>query len=207
MLGTTVDYPLLVLPSITNSYPYSLGTAMENLYVTKFKEKQRVKGKISEDKTFASYRDFTTTLRESLEQLREIGCASKVFKQLKEKGVAIAMESMLPALLSFEIVKRMDWQEQKLIDYWTCSEIVDEERPSPAMIRSCMRHLHVRDPTEVVKVDDTDIGIEEGRNAGVTTIAVLTGTQIREQLEAEKPDAVLPSIRELPSWLTDKGYI
>lgn len=84
---------------------------------------------------------------------------------------------------------------------------MDEERPSPAMIRRTMRHCHIRDPTEVVKVDDTAIGIEEGHNAGAYTIAVLTGTQRREKLEAAKPDAILPSVRELPNYLQDKGLV
>ena len=75
------------------------------------------------------------------------------------------------------------------------------------MIRRTMRHCHIRDPAEVVKVDDTAIGIEEGHNAKANTVAVLTGTQRREKLEAAKPDAILQSIRELPEYLLSKGFV
>jgi phosphoglycolate phosphatase-like HAD superfamily hydrolase len=70
-----------------------------------------------------------------------------------------------------------------------------------------MRHCHIRDPTEVVKVDDTAIGIDEGHNAMAHTVAVLTGTQRREKIEASKPDAILPSVRELPDYLQNKGLV
>jgi phosphoglycolate phosphatase-like HAD superfamily hydrolase len=75
------------------------------------------------------------------------------------------------------------------------------------MIRRIMRHLHTHDPSEVVKVDDTVIGIEEGHNAKTFTIAVLTGTQSREKLESAKPDAILESIRELPVWLEERHLV
>jgi beta-phosphoglucomutase-like phosphatase (HAD superfamily) len=70
-----------------------------------------------------------------------------------------------------------------------------------------MRHCHIRDPNKVLKVDDTAIGIEEGHNAKVYTVAVLTGTQRREKLEAAKPNAILLSIRELQAYLLDNGLI
>jgi phosphoglycolate phosphatase-like HAD superfamily hydrolase len=38
-------------------------------------------------------------------------------------------------------------------------------------------------------------------------VAVLTGTQRREKLEAAKPDAILLSVRELPEYLTSKGFL
>jgi phosphoglycolate phosphatase-like HAD superfamily hydrolase len=75
------------------------------------------------------------------------------------------------------------------------------------MIRMAMRHTGVRDPAQVVKVDDTAIGIEEGHNAKAFTVAVLTGTQRREKIEAAKPDAVLPSVRDLPSFLKEHGMV
>jgi len=146
-------------------------------------------------------------LTANVARVREIQGTSETFRWLREHGVAVGVGSGFPAVVTHDIVKHLRWEESGLIDYWTCSEIVDEERPSPAMIRRTMRHCHIRDPSQVVKIDDTGIGIEEGHNAKAHTVAVLTGTQRREKIDAAKPDAVLPSIRELPDYLTGNGLV
>ena len=63
------------------------------------------------------------------------------------------------------------------------------------------------DPGEVIKVDDTMKGIEEGQNAGVYTIAVLTGTQSIQQLDGTGPDMILRSVKKIPDHLEKSGMI
>jgi beta-phosphoglucomutase-like phosphatase (HAD superfamily) len=70
-----------------------------------------------------------------------------------------------------------------------------------------MKHLNVSDPSRVMKVDDTFKGVEEGVQAGVVTIGVLTGTQSREKLQAAYPTDVLESVKDLPVYLKTKNYI
>jgi phosphoglycolate phosphatase-like HAD superfamily hydrolase len=41
------------------------------------------------------------------------------------------------------------------------------------------------------------VDVEEGRNAGAWTAAVLTGSQSEEVLRMARPDFLLPSIREV----------
>jgi len=74
------------------------------------------------------------------------------------------------------------------------------------MIHEAMQRLGVVDARQVVKIGDTVVDIHEGKNAGVWTIAVLTGSQTEDQLRAAKPDYILPSIRELP-WLVTRGLV
>tara|TARA_B100000674_G_C37980474_1_gene981932 strand:- start:3512 stop:4300 length:789 start_codon:yes stop_codon:yes gene_type:complete len=45
-------------------------------------------------------------------------------------------------------------------------------RPYPHMINHIMDELHVDNPQSVIKVDDTEIGIKEGANAGCITVGV-----------------------------------
>ena len=71
-------------------------------------------------------------------------------------------------------------------------------RPDPRMIHDAMQRLSITDARQVVKIGDTVVDIQEGRNAGVWTLAVLTGSQTETQLVAAEPDYILPSIRELP---------
>ena len=212
MAGTTVDDVIDGVPLVLRSYDdafrrYGVEVPMETLNDMRGRDKREVINILGGDKAPAIYADFVEMLNMNVTKVKEIQGTSEAFRWLRNHSVAVGVESGFPAVVTHDIVKHLRWQEEDLIDYWTCSEIVDEERPSPAMILRTMRHCHVRDPNEVVKVDDTAIGIEEGHNAKTHTVAVLTGTQKREKLEAMKPDAVLPSIKEIPSYLVDNRLL
>jgi phosphonoacetaldehyde hydrolase len=45
-------------------------------------------------------------------------------------------------------------------------------RPHPHMIHHLMDELQINDPKQVLKVDDTCVGIQEGKNAGCLTVGV-----------------------------------
>lgn len=212
MAGTTVDDVIDGMPLVLRSYDdafrrYGVEIPMETLNDMRGRDKKEVITMLGGDNAQVIYRDFVEILTANVARVKEIQGTSETFRWLKEHGVAVGVESGFPAIVTHDIIKHLRWQEDGLIDYWTCSEIVEEERPSPAMIRRTMRHCHIRDPTKVLKVDDTAIGIEEGHNAKVYTVAVLTGTQRREKLEAAKPNAILLSIRELQAYLLDNGLI
>jgi phosphonoacetaldehyde hydrolase len=212
MAGTTIDDVIDGMPLVLRSYDdafrrHGVEVSMETLNDMRGHDKREVINMLGGEKASAIYRDFVEMLQANIGRVKEIEGTSKTFNWLREHGVAVGVESGFPAVITHDIVKHLRWGESCIIDYWTCSEIVEEERPSPAMIRRIMRHCHIRDQAEVVKVDDTAIGIEEGHNAKAHTVAVLTGTQRREKLEAAKPDAVLPSVRELPDYLQDKGLV
>lgn len=49
----------------------------------------------------------------------------------------------------------------------------------------------------MLKVGDTFVDIQEGKNAGVFTAGVLSGTQSREILEEIKPDYIFADINEI----------
>mmetsp|Transcript_58021 Transcript_58021/g.188849 ORF Transcript_58021/g.188849 Transcript_58021/m.188849 type:complete len:139 (+) Transcript_58021:339-755(+) len=69
---------------------------------------------------------------------------------------------------------------------------------SKVMVTAAMERCGVTDPRRVVKVGDTVVDVEEGRNAGVFTVSVLTGTQSRDKLAAAGPDCIIPSVADLP---------
>ena len=61
-----------------------------------------------------------------------------------------------------------------------------------------MKDLAIDDSQSVLKAGDSEIDIEEGKNAGCgITIGVLSGAQTREQLQAANPDYILDSLAEL----------
>jgi phosphonatase-like hydrolase len=212
MAGTTVDDVINGMPLVLRSYDdafrrHGVEVPMETLNDMRGRDKREVINMLSGDKAPAIYKDFVEMLQSNITKVKEMKGAPDTFTWLKAHGVAVGVESGFPAVVTHDIVKHLGWETHGLIDYWTCSEMVNEERPSPAMIRHTMRHCHIRDPSEVLKVDDTAIGIEEGHNAKCLTIGVLTGTQKKEKLEAAKPDAILPSLRELPDYLTSNRFV
>ena len=70
-----------------------------------------------------------------------------------------------------------------------------------------MKKYMVSDPRAVIKIDDTVKGVEEGLNAKTYTIAVLTGTQNIQMLDASGPDMILRSVKEVQGHLRKKEMI
>jgi len=52
------------------------------------------------------------------------------------------------------------------------SDCVERSRPYEDMILKNMNNLDIRNPKQIIKIDDTAIGIEEGNNAGCHTVGV-----------------------------------
>lgn len=53
-----------------------------------------------------------------------------------------------------------------------CAEDAPAGRPAPWLMYECAKRLNVYPMTQVVKVDDTTVGIEAGINAGAWTVAI-----------------------------------
>ena len=59
------------------------------------------------------------------------------------------------------------------LDSYVSSTCLDKpSRPHPYMIQKNMKNLHINDPKEVIKVDDTVVGIHEGLRANCWTVGV-----------------------------------
>lgn len=144
---------------------------------------------------------FMIELNADLALLTEIDGAASVFRNLKERGIRVAVGSGFPTDVVQRIVEQLGWQEADLIDYAGSAQAVGAGRPDPAMIRDAMQSLGIVEPKCVLKVGDTMADIEEGRNAGAWTVGVLTGSQSRDDLAGAGPDFILPSIREVPGLL------
>lgn len=59
------------------------------------------------------------------------------------------------------------------IESFVSSTCLDKpSRPFPFMIQENMKRLNIDNPKSIIKIDDTKIGIEEGKNAGCITVGV-----------------------------------
>jgi phosphonoacetaldehyde hydrolase len=58
------------------------------------------------------------------------------------------------------------------IDNYVSSDCIENSRPFPDMIFKNMNDLNISNPKHIIKIDDTDVGIQEGINSGCWTIGV-----------------------------------
>lgn len=77
---------------------------------------------------------------------------------------------------------------------------VENPKPSPEIIELTLRKLGVERGAAVF-IEDTTIGLEAGRGAGVHTVAITTGTHARERLISASPDYVIDDIRDLKAMI------
>jgi phosphonatase-like hydrolase len=212
MAGTTVDDLVDGVPLVLKCYDdafkaHGVTVPMEVLNEQRGRDKWTVIRELGGEKAESIYVDFLKALNMNTGKVKEIQGVSEVFKFLKDRGVKVVTGSGFPAEVAEAIVDRLGWRSRGLVDGWVCSEVVGASRPDPAMILYAMKQHSVKDPKEVIKVDDTASGIEEGRNAGAHTIGVLTGTQSIQRLSAAGPDTILKSVAELPGYLKKTGMV
>ena len=135
---------------------------------------------------------------ESDPAVKAIKNAEDVFMQLKEKGVSIALNTGFPKSIADAIVDRLQWVDRGLIDDYIASDEVENGRPDPSMIKELMLRAGIDDSKDVVKIGDTTVDIEEGKNAGCAyVIAVTSGAATRSQLEEFQPTHIIDDLSEL----------
>jgi phosphonoacetaldehyde hydrolase len=100
----------------------------------------------------------------------------------RQSGRGVVLTTGYGARVAGRIVGEIDWIRECLSGFVSSSEVV-KKRPAPDMIHRAMRILGVVDRSEIVKVDDSGVGVEAADNAGVASVLVLSGT-LRSEEEA-----------------------
>jgi phosphonatase-like hydrolase len=125
--------------------------------------------------------------------------AEIVFYALKQQGIKIALNTGFTRSITDTILHRLRWDDRSpLIDQVICSDEVALGRPHPDMIKLLMDDLGVGSPAQVLKIGDTEVDVEEGRNAACgKVVSVTTGAYTREQLQSYRPDFIIDDLQEL----------
>lgn len=118
-----------------------------------------------------------------------------VIQHLISKQVRIGIGTGLSADLFTMIIGHLHW-DVKSFDYIGTAENAGRGRPSPEMINDMVAKLGL-DPLTLLKVGDTTADIQEGKNAGVLTAAILSGTQPDITLLNAQPNFILYKLTEL----------
>jgi phosphonatase-like hydrolase len=134
--------------------------------------------------------------------VREVHGAEQTFRQLKQAGIKVALDTGFNRAITQVILDRLGWSASSLIDATICSDEVPRGRPHPDMIHALMRRLEIRESARVAKVGDTPADLQEGTSAGCgMVVGVTEGTHSREQLVAHPHTHLIPSVRELAALL------
>lgn len=143
------------------------------------------------DKMIAFYRDD--------EELAAFPHAEQVFSALKDQGIKVALNTGFTRSITDTILHRLRWDDRNsLIDQVICSDEVPHGRPYSDMISTLISDLGISSSSGVLKVGDTEVDVEEGRNAACgKVVSVTTGAYTREQLEPYHPDHIIDDLREL----------
>lgn len=124
--------------------------------------------------------------------------AEKLFRSLQSRGIRVAVNSGFPRVIVDAILLRFGWIWEGLVDDSIASDEVPAGRPFPHMIRSLMDRAGVLLPAQVMKVGDTTVDIEEGRQAECgLVIAVTTGANTQEELAEFTPDHIIDHLEAI----------
>lgn len=131
--------------------------------------------------------------------IRALPGAEDLMTALREQDIRIALNTGFPRIITDSILIRTGWLADGFIDDTISSDEVENGRPDPAMINALMRRFDIQDPSEVMKIGDTEADIKEGRNAGCSlVIAVTTGAFSREELLRYEPDYIIDDLYGVP---------
>lgn len=123
--------------------------------------------------------------------------AEEVFKELKERGIYVVLNTGYDSTTAQSILKKVGWKVGKQIDAMITASDVINNRPQPDMIELAKKKLGLNDADQIAKVGDSIIDIEEGKNAKChLTIGITTGAHSKEQLLTAKPNYIIDNLLE-----------
>ena len=154
------------------------------------------------DRIHAAFQNEMLDFYEYDVEVKPVNGVEDVFEKLKEKGIRIALNTGFSKSIADTIVQRFQWKEKGLIDDLIGSDEVEKGRPYPFMIEQLMERAGISDPSEVAKIGDTTVDIEEGKNAGcLYVVAITTGAGNADELEKMNPTHIIHNLSEIPAIL------
>ncbi len=157
----------------------------------------------------AMYREFLPLQKATLQDHSQLipGAAEAVAK-CRQRGLKIGSSTGYTREL-MEVVSAAAAQQGYQPDCVLCADDAPRGRPAPYLLFEAAKRLDVYPMWTIVKVDDTPIGIEAGRNAGCWTVGVTrTGNCVglsEQQLGELSDQEVQRRCQAAAKRLTDAG--
>jgi len=84
---------------------------------------------------------------------------------------------------------------RRYFDYILTADEVEKPKPDPEVFLKCAEAIGCK-PEKCVVIEDSIFGVIAARRAGMRCIAIPSGFYSRSELEREKPDLIVDSVRE-----------
>lgn len=210
MAGTTVDENMVVYKTLQKAiheegYDFTMeqvleeGAGKEKMDAIKSILKVYAQ-KQDEALTDRIYKNFIALLEAAYDTLEVLpqANAGELFQALKQRNIRVILNTGYNQQTAQSLLSKLGWKTGVEIDGLVTATNVKHSRPDPDMILLAMDQFDIPDALEVVKVGDSIIDIEEGRNAGcLLSIGITTGAHTREQLQTANPDYIIDNLMEL----------
>ncbi len=123
--------------------------------------------------------------------------AEPLLKKLHERNVKLGLvTSTLGRFIEFKLIPLKKCGLRDLFQSVITLDDVKNRKPSGDPLVECAKRLGEH-PEKCAYVGDATVDIVAGKEAGMKTIAVLTGVDDYEALKAEDPDMILESVSQL----------
>ena len=131
---------------------------------------------------------------EMIDEVQPMAGSRELIEELGRRGHSVVLASSAKPQ---EVDHYLDLLEARdLADAWTTSGDVEATKPEPDLVKAALEHAD-DGQADAVMVGDTPWDVHAARNAGVDTIAVLTGGFAIEELEESGAVQVYESVVEL----------
>lgn len=155
------------------------------------------------DKILATFRPLMTKYIVDEDLAKPIPGAVECIDELRKAGILVGCDTGYYEEDSKKLNKYLEEKYGLFFDVVTNAEKVPG-RPWPFMVFDCMLEAYkinqkVLPVESVVKIDDTAAGMKCGNNAGCWTIGLYaSGSNTYDELEASKPDFLVPDVSYVP---------
>ena len=124
--------------------------------------------------------------------------AEEVLVNLRSQNILVVLNTGYDRSTAVSLLDKIYWKQFYHYDLLVTASDVNNSRPAPDMITHAMNLFSIDNPKLVIKVGDSKIDIEEGKNAQcLYSIGVTTGAHTTNELAEANPDFVINSLVEL----------
>lgn len=146
------------------------------------------------------FKNFKVLLKEAYTNLKvsPYKGVEELFEILRSNQIKVVLNTGYDSSTANTLLEKLGWKVGEQIDALITADDVENGRPTSEMIDRAMELFGISDSKQVLKAGDSEIDIEEGKNANCgMTVGVLTGAHTKEQLERASPTIILDSLEEL----------
>ncbi len=217
MAGTTVDEDQLVYRNVQKAINEAGYDATLELVLQVGAGKAKIQAikdvlkamqiEISDQEAENIHERFVQMLDKAYDEadIKEQPGASKTFQELHQRNIKVALNTGYSRKTADQLLAKLGWKNNSLIDFTITSDEVEQGRPHPDMIHKAMQAFDLFHPKQVAKVGDAMIDIEEGKTVGCgLVLGVTTGAHSREQLTSAQPDGVIDRLEALLEMLGER---